>query len=290
MDKIVKISGGLGNQLFQYSFGRYLELNFGFKVIYDLRTIQNGSTFTNRLTLINDLIKNINYNDNKFYKNELIYRLRRKLIHDYFPDYSKIYVENVLKEKVLKIEELSKKKYFDGYWQTLKYVNSIENELRSDLNFNESLVNLCLIDYNIISNSNSCSLHIRRGDYLLPHNKKIFAECGIDYIQKSINYIMLKFPDTKFYVFSDDINWAKSILKGDNYHFIDKYNNNPIADLFLMSTCKNNIISNSTFSWWGSWLNNNTNKMIICPKLWYNNSTLNKIHIKNITNDSYTLI
>ncbi len=288
--KIVKISGGLGNQLFQYSFGRYLEIKFGFNVKYDLKTVQNISNFTNRPPLINELVDYITYYDLEYSRNDITYRLKRKLIHDFFPSFSKIFVENVFNNNFFQLENLKNKEYFDGYWQSLIYLNAIENVLRSEIKFNASIINLCFNDFNIISNTNSCSIHIRRGDYLLSHNKKIFAECGINYIQESIYFIKSKFPDTKFFLFSDDINWTKSIFIGDNYYFIDKYNNNPIADLFLMSSCKNNIISNSTFSWWASWLNNNRNKLIICPKAWYNDSFLNEIHIRNITNDSYILI
>jgi hypothetical protein len=288
--KIVKISGGLGNQLFQYSFGRYLEIKFGFNVKYDLKTVQNISNFTNRPPLINELVDYITYYDLEYSRNDITYRLKRKLIHDFFPSFSKIFVENVSNNNFFQLENLKNKEYFDGYWQSLIYLNAIENVLRSEIKFNASIINLCFNDFNIISNTNSCSIHIRRGDYLLSHNKKIFAECGINYIQESIYFIKSKFPDTKFFLFSDDINWTKSIFIGDNYYFIDKYNNNPIADLFLMSSCKNNIISNSTFSWWASWLNNNRNKLIICPKAWYNDSFLNEIHIRNITNDSYILI
>lgn len=289
MTKIVKISGGLGNQLFQYSFGRYLELNFGFNVFFDIQTIQRSSTFTNRNIQLNELVNKISYYDKDYFYNEFLYRLKRKLVHDYFPNYSELLVEN-LYNNTLTNENLSKKVYYDGYWQSLKYINSIESVLRNELIFNENIINLCYEDLNLIRDTNSCSIHIRRGDYILPHNKKIFSECGIDYIRNSVIRVISEFPDSKFYVFSDDINWAKKQFMGHGYIFIDSYPKSPLSDLYLMSNCNNNIISNSTFSWWASWLNNNNHKMIICPKLWYNDTRLNEIHIKNITNTSFTLI
>lgn len=290
MDKIVKISGGIGNQLFQYSFGRYLEEKFSVKVFYDLKTIQNTITFTNRQPLIKELIPNISLNNKNYSSFDAIYRIKRKIIHDYFPKFTSIYVENISRNEIIDVNSILQKKYFDGYWQSLIYIKSIENIIRKEIVFNNYLLELCAKDLSDIKFNNSCSIHIRRGDYLLPHNAKIFSECGINYFQESVKYIQTKSPYSIFFVFSDDIKWAKEIFIGPEYNFIDSYINNPIADLFLMSNCNNNIISNSTFSWWASWLNENPNKIIVSPKTWYNNVNRNEILIKNLINTSHTLI
>ena len=290
MDKIVKISGGIGNQLFQYSFGRYIEEKFSVKVFYDLRTSQNINTFTNRQPLINELIPNIslNHNTNLYFEN--IYRIKRKIIHDYFPNFSEIYVENIMKNDIIDFNSIQNKKYFDGHWQSLNYLIPIENIIRREIHFNNNLLELCTNDINNIKFNNSCSIHIRRGDYLLPHNAKIFSECGIKYFQDSVKYILSKIPDSIFFVFSDDIKWAKEIFTGPEYNFIDSYITNPIVDLFLMSNCNNNIISNSTFSWWASWLNINPDKIIVSPKIWFKDVLRNQILLQNIINTSHILI
>jgi hypothetical protein len=290
MDKIVKIYGGIGNQLFQYSFGRYLEETYGINIYYDIKTFQNSAKFTNRQPIIKELIPDISLFNKQYNSFDLIYRIKRKIVHDYFPKYTEIYVENILRNDIINVKTILHKKYFDGYWQSLNYLNPIENIIRREIIFDFNLSELCTKDINDIKVNNSCSIHIRRGDYLLPHNAKIFSECGINYFKESVKYILSNNPDSIFFVFSDDINWAKEIFIGSEYNFIDSYTNNPIADLFLMSNCSNNIISNSTFSWWASWLNVNPNKIIVSPKIWFNNVLRNEILIKNLINSSHILI
>ena len=109
---------------------------------------------------------------------------------------------------------------------------------------------------------NVVSLHVRRGDYLLLSNFHHNLESS--YYKNAIN----QFPiDTKYLVFSDDINWCKTIFDGDEYIFVE--NQSDIMDLYLMSLCKHNIIPNSTFSWWAAFLNKNNNKKIIVPSIWF---------------------
>lgn len=290
MDKIVKISGGIGNQLFQYSFGRYLEETFGMNVYYDIKTIQNNSKFTNRQPIIKDLIPEITLYNKQYYSLDLFYRIKRKIVHDYFPKFTSMYVENISRNEIIDTKSSISKQYFDGHWQSLNYLNPIENIIRKEIIFNDNLFELCKKDLIKIKYNNSCSIHLRRGDYLLPHNAKIFSECGINYFQEAIKYILNKSPDTIFFVFSDDIKWAKEIFIGPEYNFIDSYTSNPIADLFLMTNCNNNIISNSTFSWWASWLNVNPNKIIVSPKIWFNNELRNEILLQNLINTSHILI
>jgi hypothetical protein len=288
--KIVKISGGIGNQLFQYSFGRYLEESFGVDVFFDLKTLQHSSKFTNRQPLIKELIPDISLYNKHYYSFDLIYRLKRKIVLDFFPSFTEIHVENILKNNIIDINSILNKKYFDGYWQSFNYISPIKSQIKSEIIFNNNLFELCSKDLNYIKSNNSCSIHIRRGDYLLPQNAKIYADCGLNYFQESVKYILSKSPNSNFFVFSDDINWAKENFIGPMFNFIDSYTNNPIADLFLMSNCNNNIISNSTFSWWASWLNVNPNKIIVSPKIWFNDALRNQIILQNIINTTHILI
>lgn len=290
MSKIVKISGGLGNQLFQYSFGRFLEEKFQVEVKYDLQTIQKSKNFTNREPLINELVSDLKVINMPYYNNSIIYNIKRKIIGEYFPKLTDIFVENIFKDCVINPSTLLNKFYFDGHWQSLKYLTEIEDKLRLEIQFDKSLSKLCSKEYLDIIQSNSCSIHIRRGDYLLPHNTQVFAQCGVDFYNKAIQFILEKSPETSFFIFSDDIKWAKNIFVGPIYNFVDRFESNPIIDLFLMSNCKNNIISNSTFSWWASWLNFNTSKIILCPQNWFVDDRKNSIIINNLIDKSHILI
>jgi hypothetical protein len=119
-----------------------------------------------------------------------------------------------------------------------------------------------------IENNNSVSIHVRRGDFF--KNKKRIQRygniCTNSYYKKAINIIKHKINDPIFLVFSDDIDWAKQNFTGSNFIFVDwNKGKSSYRDMHLMSLCKHNIIANSTFSWWGSWLNNNENKVVISP-------------------------
>lgn len=125
-------------------------------------------------------------------------------------------------------------------------------------------------------------MHIRRGDYLLKANQQLFAECSLNYYITAVREILAKVVNPVFYVFSNDVNWVREHLlkvfeKEAEFVFVDnsEITKSPVADLFLMSLCKHQIIANSTFSWWGAWLNKNPKKIVIAPKNWYNGD-LNK--------------
>ena len=163
-----------------------------------------------------------------------------------------------------------------GYFQSEKYFKNAINEIRYYFLFKLEILTKITSKWDNILNKDVCSIHVRRGDYLLHPNHHPFP--GISYYENACKY----FPNSHFLIFSDDINWCK-----DNFHFISNKtfveNQNEIEDLLLMSFCNDNIIANSSFSWWGSYLNSNENKKIISPKQWFGSA------YKNMnTEDLYT--
>lgn len=122
-----------------------------------------------------------------------------------------------------------------------------------------------------MSRENSVSVHIRRGDYLLRKHSKIHGLCSLEYYLQAIQFIKSKSKDPVFYFFSDDIPWARENFCNPSYKFVDcNSGSNSCLDLYLMSQCKHNIIANSTFSWWGAWLNRNKEKIVVAPSVWFN--------------------
>lgn len=271
---IIKITGGLGNQLFQYAFGQYVAKKLNLKVKYDLQTKISISNFTEReLGLLNynfriEVAEPEYVKQMKFFSKGFCSRLERKLVQK-VPSLSKRYfVEDEL-HKVILDKELRDDCYYDGYWQSFKYleVNNefLHNKIRSK---NLSVGNEKLKEK--ISLSNSISLHVRRGDYIsIKKNSDIFNICDLNYYLAAIDLIEQKIDEPQYYIFSDDIEWAKANFVELKFYFVE--GNTPEEDLYLMSLCKYNIIANSTFSWWAAWLNNNVTKEIICPKHWYVN-------------------
>ena len=280
---IVKIWGGLGNQLFQYAFGKYLSLKLNTELKFDLQTNYKSTNFTNRSVGLNNF--NINFSQAtkseiskfKYFDTDLFFRLERKLIQK-LPFLNRNYVVQDLKLPQKKETNFRDNCYYEGYWQSYKYLTLNETILLNEISLKYSLKSGIEDSIDTIESSQSISLHIRRGDYIsIKDNLELFGICSINYYQEAIQYFTRQYSNPKFFIFSDDINWAKENFIGTQYIYIE--GNQPAQDMYLMSKCKDNIIANSTFSWWGAWLNSNKNKIIIAPKHWYNGA------INNLTID-----
>lgn len=170
--------------------------------------------------------------------------------------------------------ELTDDCYLVGYWQSERYFKSIEDKIRRDFTFKAELSGMNKDLAGLIAQCNAVSLHIRRGDYA--NNAKTNATHGtlpLSYYQKSISLIAAKVATPNFFIFSDDINWAKENLEIPfPCQFIG--HNQGLAsyiDMQLMSLCKHHIIANSSFSWWGAWLNSSSDKIVVAPQKWFAN-------------------
>lgn len=164
----------------------------------------------------------------------------------------------------------------NGYFQSEKYFKHIEGQIREEFTFKyESIYPYPEGDY--------IAVHVRRGDYLLPWNVINYPECNADYYSKAMYEISAK-SNAKFVIVSDDIEWCKNqqIFKDCYFHEgVDHIN-----DLYVMSKAKHNIIANSSFGWWGAWLNSNPDKIVICPKNWYG-QTFPENHDKDLIPESW---
>ncbi len=169
--------------------------------------------------------------------------------------------------------------YLDGYWQSEKYFKNIKDEIIKSFTPIHDISEKAKQYIKEIENSNSVSLHVRRGDYV---DNTMFKGSGLTitempYYKDAIEFINSKVENPKFFIFSDDIAWCK-----ENFEFLEDKTfiddtKSAIDDMVLMSRCEHNIIANSTFSWWGAWLNRNKNKIVIAPKVWY--KTNHELHL-----------
>lgn len=269
---IVNLTGGLGNQMFQYAFGRHLALKnktklklhftnalFNTKRDYELNIFDIKATLATR----EDLSK-MGVMENRIV-NRLIY-----LIEDRFSIKlnKKIVTERPPYRFNHSVLSLTDNIYLQGYWSDERYFKDIENIIRKDFTFTKPLdkKNQQIVD--LIKKTDSVSIHVRRGDYITNKvNAVKFTVLGPDYYQKGVKAIEKKVKNPVFFVFSDDIPWCRHNLKiGDNVYFIDHNKGiDSYKDMQLMSLCRHNIIANSTFSWWGAWLNINNKKIVIKP-------------------------
>ena len=279
---IIKLQGGLGNQMFQYAIGKKLSLLNKTKLKLDLsflldRTPRSNFTYRDyNLNIFNLTIESATPKEIKPFVNYLGSKIKRKIYTHLFLGKNNKYINEKQLTCDPDIFKLTGNIYLDGYWQTEKYFNDIKNILYNDFTIKIPQDEKNQEIAKIIKNSNSVSIHIRRGDYI--ENKQtynIHGICDLDYYYNCINLLLKQLKNPYFFIFSDDHQWAKENLKLDYpMTFVDHNNaSKNYEDLRLMSQCKHNIIANSTFSWWGAWLNQNPNKIVYAPQKWFNDSS-----------------
>lgn len=162
-----------------------------------------------------------------------------------------------------------------GYYQSENHFRLHIDEIRHYFTPTDSLIEGIYAKYSNELEGMTCSIHVRRGDYT---GNKTHDVCDMEYYNKCIANMRVM-GINKFVIFSDDINWCKANFTDGEFHFIE--GNNPIVDLFTMSLCKHNIIANSSFSWWGSWLNKNPSKVVYAPGKWFTDTAAIK-HYQSI--------
>lgn len=284
---IVNITGGLGNQMFLYAYAKALEQK-GYKTKLDISGFETYKLHGGyMLDKYNISLSVASKNEiSRYYKRDLLSKLLRKL----GKKDKKVLIDDnfVFDKKWLEIED---DRYIIGYFQSEKYIKDIRDTLLQEFSIKEEISSFTKeIEKEILSIQNSCSLHIRRGDYLLQQNINIHGFIGLEYYKKAIEMITQKHKDMQFFVFSDDIEWSKENLRIENVTYIDsKEKRIPHEDIYLMSLCKHNIIANSSFSWWGAWLNQNKDKIVIAPKRWFADEKLEK-HSIDIVCDGWVKI
>lgn len=279
--KIVKIVGGLGNQMFEYAFAYMLSKSFGNNVVLDLSWFEEEEYPENITPRTFDLdVFNIEYEvATKEDIAKIVYPTHRSKIKRFLGDNLKIekfksdgnsYVQKIFcnfDKKLLKSPEYY---YYDGYFQNEKYFLPAREELLKKFTSKTPLdeKNQSILDK--IFSTNSVSIHVRRGDYVtLEFINKVHGTCSVEYYQKGIDFICKRVENPHFFLFSDDINWVIENLEIKYPFTVVDFNQDKCwLDLNLMKTCKHNIIANSSFSWWGAWLNENPGKIVITPKIW----------------------
>ena len=272
---IVKLIGGLGNQLFQYATARALAYRHGVEVKVDcsfLNQTANGA-YTQRkyeLGIFKADIKIANEKEVesflKFKTNKLM-RVAQRNIPELF-DY--LYVAESGNHYYKNFKYIPNNAYLEGFWQSEKYFSVIRPHILNDLQLTAEPVHQIKEILQKIETTNSISIHVRRGDYVTLANANNFhGTCSVDYYQNSVSFINERVGDGQLYVFSDDIKWCKQHFKFNQpTHFVE-HTEADYWDLFLMSKCKHNIIANSSFSWWAAWLNKNEGKIVVSPNNWY---------------------
>lgn len=281
---IIKMYGGLGNQLFKYAAAKSISLDFSQQLQIDKTYFQMdkfpckhyGFYYPFKLSKYNIPLSYCSK-----YISKLIEIIRKKRIYKLsnvanilglnkiFPYYQYQPVTNdfPINRRVIKNSKLT---ILDGSWVSFKFFRHNYHLFKNEFTLKNELNPLNKNILKKIKNSESVSIHFRLNDYIEKFSS-IYSVLPINYYKRSIDFILKRKMTANFFIFSDNIEWVRKNInfKDNNIIYID--NDGPDHEhLFLMSRCRHNIISNSTFSWWGAWMNDNPDKIVISPARWTN--------------------
>jgi len=277
---ISHIIGGIGNQMFQYAAGRSLSLKYDQQLLLDLSDFTNyrlhhGFELSRVFNVMAKSAEASTIDEMLAWRaNPLIKKILRRPQFVWLRG-NKFVVEphfNYWPSLFNRVDDC----YLYGYWQSERYFKPFESVIRKDFTFREPLAGRNSELASEIAQTQSVSLHVRRGDYLSDSKTgTIMHVCSLEYYRNAISYIAERVERPVFYIFSDDLAWVRQNLSMafpciyvDHNRGAESY-----RDMQLMSLCRNQIIANSSFSWWGAWLNSNSEKLVVAPWNWFRNGT-----------------
>lgn len=271
---ITNLIGGLGNQMFQYACGRAISLKTQQQLFlatdqFKTYKLHNGFELTKVFDIDvpeaseEDLASLLGFKKNPLLRRLLGYQSLSRLINkncyvephfDYWPG----------------VEKIVAPAYIQGYWQSERYFNDISNVIRDDFTFSGDWDYLDLSVRNRMASEICASIHVRRGDYI--KGKKIHSICDKSYYISAVRILRDKIPKIRLFAFSDEPEWIKNYLEpelGEIEVVSHNTGSRSVNDMRLMSFADHHIIANSTFSWWGAWLNPSKEKIVVVPKKWF---------------------
>ena len=286
---IIRMKGGIGNQMFQYAL--YSELNYlGRDVKMDdvngfigdgQRTPVLKETFgVDYVTATDEEVRDLRDAHMGFFD-----RIRRKLTGRHSKEIME--PDGVFRPEILQITDA----YLDGYWQSEKYLpdTAVVSALRKAFSVRPEDIIRDDAGFELLARirqSESVSVHVRRGDYLWPGVVETFGGiCTEEYYQRAFGEILLTHPDATFFVFTNDKEWCREHMKGERVFTVDLTAGEgdvDILDMMLMSECHHHIIANSSYSWWAAWLNDAPEKCVIAPAKWLNNKNMQDIYTEKM--------
>ena len=274
--KIVKIKGGLGNQLFQYSFAKLLEEKTTDIVKLDFTSYSRLKNDSVRVPRIKKFPISLNDADEKELKKVLLLRhfgnsqgllykggvfFEKTLNHKYYFEKNRTYTP---------FDKLLGYDYMDGYWLSWKNVDEVFGIISNELRYRGSMSEKTQLMIEKVKGSNSVFVGVRRGDYGAEINH--YGSYGQAYYDQALYEISKKIKNPVLYIFSDDIEWVKNNLDFSKYDVIYREKEDIVDDFeefLIMQNCKHFIIVNSTFHWWAARLSEYPNKIVIAPSKWF---------------------
>lgn len=279
---IARLSGGLGNQLFQYALGRALSLKNKDELKLDTHFFGLGIEKARPFKLSHFNISAGIAQKADFRKigipsqanQDLLSKILRK-IYRMLEESKPLPKRKVVIERRFDFDpdimEIKSSCYLSGVWQSEKYFKDSEDIIRKEFTLKNNPSAAAESWMRKAMECNSVSIHIRRGDYVEdPRTNRFHGVCSPEYYARAISLISQKIKDPIFFIFSDDIDWVKDNFKISHLaHYVSDKKIPDYEELIIMSRCRHHITANSTFSWWGAWLNENKDKIVIAPEEWF---------------------
>jgi hypothetical protein len=289
---IVKLMGGLGNQMFQYAAGRRLALFLGVDIKLDISWFKKNplrSYDLGAFNIVEHFASTAEVLSLTNEKRHMVARLAKRVLPAFLLTRS-THVKERYSHFDNSILSLPDNVYLNGYWQSEKYFLNIEDIIRKEftVKFQQTGKNLEL-DRKIAS-CESVSIHVRRGDYITnEHINRTHGVCGIEYYLLCVDKIKQYIENPVFFVFSDEPEWARDNLELPYETTLVHHNgaDRNYEDLRLMSQCKHHVIANSSFSWWGAWLNQHSEKVVLAPRQWFGKERQASRNMNDLLPDSW---
>lgn len=273
---ISQVLGGLGNQMFQYAAGRSLSLKNNTPLALDVvgfegyglhQGFELDRVFSAPITLASDVDRRrvLGWRRSPHVRRVLARlpaaigadpRFAQEPHFHYWPGF----------------EGFGPDSYLAGYWQSEKYFADVAPQIRADFSFRTPLGGENAELAHVIGAVQAVSLHVRRGDYANdPRTRSTHGLCSLDYYRAAIDRVVAVVQKPVFFIFSDDIAWVRANLAMTFEHHFVEHNQGAASynDMRLMSLCQHHVIANSSFSWWGAWLNPSAGKTVVAPQKWF---------------------
>lgn len=276
---VIKVGGGQGNQMFQYAMGRAISMKLGETLILDVSFFNKNERqfeldqyevkYERKITqsrfLVDQILRVANIIGGLKYLNIVLHLYSERKMFAY--------------EDITRLPDKKKKYIFYGYWQNTRYFEEIRDILIEDFTYKLPLDSIQMKYIEKMKRENSVAMHVRRTDYLVPGSYEYFAHLTKRYYDNAVAYIEKQTRQkAKIYIFSDDIEWCKrEFVDYPNVVFVDdKISTDQHVDMELMRNCKHFVIANSTFSWWGAWLAEYKEKILVAPERWFQDELKNQ--------------
>lgn len=277
---VVKLQGGLGNQMFQYAFGQAVAAKHNARLLFDLDffDLPSGDHTPRAFGLDAYGLRCERASAARIALAKQRGNRARTFLHGVHP---RLAPDRSYKERSFSFDQAALVQegdvYFEGYWQSERYFNGVTDPLRKDFTLNITMPKDRSEVAELIDRGQAISVHVRRGDYVTnPYANAHFVTCGAEYYSTAIAKLLARAPAASVFVFCDDIQWARDHIRAEaSTHFIAAVGSiHPAIDLHLMSRCHHHVIANSSYSWWGAWLNAKPGKRVIAPARWFNDGAM----------------